>query len=61
MHVDIWWFIGSQLDTGPENLPVLDVPMNGSAIVPWRYHFNTGEISSSPEIGTYFDANRRLK
>ena len=42
-HVDIFWYIGSQLDAGPSILPTLSVPMNGSSIVPWRYHFNTGE------------------
>ncbi|KAH7351012.1 putative alpha-N-acetylglucosaminidase [Rhexocercosporidium sp. MPI-PUGE-AT-0058] len=45
VHVDIWWFIGSRLDTGPETLPILDVPMNGSSVVPWRYHFNTVTFS----------------
>jgi alpha-N-acetylglucosaminidase len=41
-HVDIYWFIGSRLDllTGP--LPTLCEPLTGSSIVPYRYHFNTG-------------------
>lgn len=43
VHVDIWWGIGSRLDVGPETLPPLDDPIRGSSIVPWRYHFNTGE------------------
>lgn len=42
VHVDIWWGIGSRLDTGPSILPQLDKPISGSSIVPWRYHFNTG-------------------
>jgi hypothetical protein len=46
VHVDIFWYIGSRLDVGPSILPALDTPIKGSSIVPWRYHFNTGE----PEI-----------
>jgi len=42
VHVDIFWYIGSQLDVGPSTLPNLDSPITGSSIVPWRYHFNTG-------------------
>lgn len=44
VHVDIYWFIGSRLDVAPSNLPRLDKPIHGSSTVPWRYHFNTGEI-----------------
>jgi alpha-N-acetylglucosaminidase len=43
-HVDIWWYIGSQLNLAPSPLPYLDVPISGSSIVPWRYHFNTGTV-----------------
>jgi len=46
VHVDIFWYIGSQLDTGLSTLPTLDTPFTGSSIVPWRYHFNTGEPES---------------
>lgn len=41
-NVDIYWFIGSQLQLAPEVLPALSEPLTGSSIVPWRYHFNTG-------------------
>ncbi|KAI0107278.1 glycoside hydrolase family 89 protein [Nemania sp. FL0031] len=40
-HVDIWWFIGSQLDAAPRRLPVLSSPLNGSSVVPYRYYLNT--------------------
>lgn len=41
-HVDIYWYIGSRLHLAPSTLPKLEVPLKGSSIVPWRYHFNTG-------------------
>ncbi|KAI0965505.1 glycoside hydrolase family 89 protein [Xylaria arbuscula] len=40
-HVDIWWFIGSQLDEAPSKLPVLSSPLKGSSVVPLRYYLNT--------------------
>ncbi|KAI0202012.1 glycoside hydrolase family 89 protein [Astrocystis sublimbata] len=40
-HVDIWWYIGSQLDEAPEQLPVLNNPLRGSSVVPYRYYLNT--------------------
>ncbi|KAI0536348.1 glycoside hydrolase family 89 protein [Xylaria digitata] len=40
-HVDIWWFIGSQLDEAPRKLPVLSSPLTGSSVVPYRYYLNT--------------------
>ncbi|PVH80836.1 glycoside hydrolase family 89 protein [Cadophora sp. DSE1049] len=55
MHVDIWWFIGSRLDVGPETLPMLDVSMNGSSIIPWRYHFNTVTFSYTTAFWTWED------
>ncbi|KAH9212547.1 putative alpha-N-acetylglucosaminidase [Leptodontidium sp. 2 PMI_412] len=55
VHVDIWWFIGSRLDTGPESLPALDVPMDGSSVVPWRYHFNTVTFSYTIAFWTWED------
>ena len=44
VHVDIYWFIGSELHNAPAQLPRLDTPLNGTAEVPWRYHFNTGIV-----------------
>ncbi|KAI0913825.1 glycoside hydrolase family 89 protein [Ustulina deusta] len=41
VHVDIWWFIGSQLDDAPRKLPVLSSPLMGSSVVPLRYYLNT--------------------
>lgn len=44
-HVDIYWFIGSRLDqisTG--QLPKVDGVLTGSSVVPYRYHFNTGNL-----------------
>ncbi|KAI1418879.1 glycoside hydrolase family 89 protein [Xylaria sp. FL1777] len=40
-HVDIWWFIGSQLDKAPRKLPALSSPLTGSSVVPLRYYLNT--------------------
>ncbi|KAI0400241.1 glycoside hydrolase family 89 protein [Xylaria palmicola] len=40
-HVDIWWFIGSQLDEAPRKLPVLSAPLTGASVVPYRYYLNT--------------------
>ncbi|TCD70100.1 hypothetical protein EIP91_004829 [Steccherinum ochraceum] len=42
--VDIWW-TGSRLDQLPTRLPSVGSPVNGSSIVPWRYHFNTVTFS----------------
>ncbi|KAH9830950.1 alpha-N-acetylglucosaminidase [Rhodofomes roseus] len=38
--VDIWW-TGSRLSLLPTPLPAVGTPVNGTAIVPYRYHFNT--------------------
>ncbi|KAF7794863.1 hypothetical protein EIP86_006005 [Pleurotus ostreatoroseus] len=38
--VDIWW-TGSRLHNLPSHLPSVGKPLTGSAIVPYRYHFNT--------------------
>ena len=42
VHVDIYWFIGSRLDT-VSYLPRPVDTITGRSIVPWRYYFNTGE------------------
>lgn len=44
VHVDIWWYIGSRLDVAPVTLPRLSNPVTGNSIVPYRYHFNTGQL-----------------
>ncbi|KAH9926415.1 alpha-N-acetylglucosaminidase [Fomitopsis serialis] len=38
--VDIWW-TGSRLGQLSSTLPEVGTPVNGTAIVPYRYHFNT--------------------
>ena len=43
VHVDIYWYIGSQMHLAPDILPQPTAPLKGSSIVPWRYHFNTGK------------------
>ena len=43
VHVDIYWYIGSQMHFAPVILPQPTSPLKGSSIVPWRYHFNTGK------------------
>ncbi|TVY80301.1 Alpha-N-acetylglucosaminidase, partial [Lachnellula suecica] len=55
VHVDIFWYIGSRLDTGPDTLPPLDEPINGSSIVPWRYHFNTVTFSYTAPFWSWAD------
>ncbi|KAI1826032.1 glycoside hydrolase family 89 protein [Xylaria intraflava] len=40
-HVDIWWYIGSQLDQAPAHLPALSHPLVGTSVVPYRYYLNT--------------------
>lgn len=53
-HVDIWWYGGSQLDLAPKRLPELSVPLSGCSIVPYRYHFNTGEsVCFSVDTASY--------
>lgn len=42
--VDIWW-TGSRLHELPEHLPAVGTPVNRTAIVPYRYHFNTVTFS----------------
>ncbi len=39
-NVDIWW-TGSRLHELSTPLPKIGATVNGSSIVPWRYHFNT--------------------
>ncbi|KAL6251089.1 hypothetical protein RBB50_001297 [Rhinocladiella similis] len=57
-HVDIYWFIGSQLDQVHE-LPCCTV-LNGSSVVPWRYHFNTVTFSYTTAFWTWEDWELQL-
>ncbi|KAH8648643.1 putative alpha-N-acetylglucosaminidase [Xylariales sp. PMI_506] len=52
VNVDIWWFIGSQLDQAPAELPSLSAPLTGSSVVQYRYHFNTVTTSYT---GAFWD------
>lgn len=45
--VDMWWFIGNRLHVAPQQLPPLQQPIEGSSVVKWRYHFNTGTQPAS--------------
>jgi alpha-N-acetylglucosaminidase len=58
--VDINWFIGSQLHFAPAKLPHLKHPLQGSSIVPWRYHFNTVTFSYTSAFWTWDDWETEL-
>ncbi|TPX13640.1 uncharacterized protein E0L32_005843 [Thyridium curvatum] len=55
VHLDVWWYIGSRLDQAPLSLPKLDQPLNGSAVVPLRYHFNTVTTSYTMAFWSWED------
>ncbi|KAH7912680.1 glycoside hydrolase family 89 protein [Hygrophoropsis aurantiaca] len=52
--VDIWW-TGSRLDQLPANLPAVGDPITRSAIVPYRYMFNTVTFSYTLAFSTFED------
>ncbi|KAF7914792.1 hypothetical protein BELL_0622g00020 [Botrytis elliptica] len=60
LHVDIWWYIGSQIHLAPECLPTLNSTLKGSSIVPWRYHFNTVTFSYQAAFWTWEDWELQL-
>ncbi|KAM0145472.1 hypothetical protein ACHAQE_011257 [Botrytis cinerea] len=60
LHVDIWWYIGSQLHLAPESLPTLNSILKGTSIVPWRYHFNTVTFSYQAAFWTWEDWELQL-
>ncbi|KAK7545285.1 putative alpha-N-acetylglucosaminidase [Phyllosticta citricarpa] len=55
VHVDIYWFIGSRLHLAPTRLPRVNGTLTGSALVPWRYHFNTVTFSYTSAFWTWED------
>ncbi|KAF2141486.1 glycoside hydrolase family 89 protein [Aplosporella prunicola CBS 121167] len=55
VHVDVWWFVGSQLHLAPEELPRLNGSLTGASVVPWRYHFNTVTFSYTTAFWTWED------
>lgn len=54
-HVDIYWYIGSRLNLAPQQLPPVNSTFTGSAIVPWRYMFNTVTFSYTAAFWTWED------
>lgn len=60
LHVDIWWYIGSQLHLAPKEFPPLNSTLRGSSIVPWRYHFNTVTFSYTTAFWTWDDWELQL-
>ncbi|KAK1239757.1 hypothetical protein MKX07_001211 [Trichoderma sp. CBMAI-0711] len=59
-NADIWWFIGSQLDQAPKNLPKLKAPIKGSSVVPYRYYWNTVTTSYTSAFWTWEDWETQL-
>ncbi|KAH0493356.1 hypothetical protein TgHK011_000030 [Trichoderma gracile] len=60
VHVDIWWYAGSQLQDAPPILPKLSSPLEGSSIVPYRYDFNTVTTSYTAAFWTWEDWELQL-
>lgn len=60
-HVDIYWYIGNRLNQAPAQLPRLSEPISGSSIVPWRYHFNTGNVVPCFPLVPFFLILRKQK
>ncbi|PTB63279.1 glycoside hydrolase family 89 protein [Trichoderma citrinoviride] len=60
VHVDIWWYAGSQLEDAPSILPQLSSPLTGSSIVPYRYDFNTVTTSYTAAFWTWEDWELQL-
>ncbi|OCH93008.1 alpha-N-acetylglucosaminidase [Obba rivulosa] len=50
--VDIWW-TGSRLDQLPSRLPAVGQPVHGTAVVPYRYHFNTVTFDYTAAFWTF--------
>jgi alpha-N-acetylglucosaminidase len=54
-HVDLYWFIGSQLDQISPTLPRPNSTITGASIVPWRYFFNTVTFSYTTPFWSWSD------
>jgi alpha-N-acetylglucosaminidase len=54
-HVDIYWFVGSQLDEAASSLPRTNGTITGQSIVPWRYFFNTVTFSYTSPFWSWED------
>lgn len=59
-NVDIYWFVGSNLNLAPQDLPKLNSTYHGSSIVPWRYHFNTVTFGYTTPFWTWEDWELQL-
>ncbi|KAM3512272.1 hypothetical protein MY11210_004056 [Beauveria gryllotalpidicola] len=59
-HVDIWWFVGSELDKAPKTLPRLNKTLEGASIVPYRYHWNTVTTSYTSAFWSWEDWELQL-
>ncbi|KAL7802663.1 glycoside hydrolase family 89 protein [Trichoderma afarasin] len=59
-NVDIWWFVGSQLDQAPKRLPQLKSPLKGTSVVPYRYHWNTVTTSYTSAFWSWEDWETQL-
>ncbi|KAF2104360.1 putative alpha-N-acetylglucosaminidase [Rhizodiscina lignyota] len=55
LKVDIYWYVGSQLNHTPSKLPHLGTPLRGASTVPWRYHFNTVTFSYTAAFWSWED------
>lgn len=60
VHVDIYWFIGSQLHLAPDRLPRMNTTYHGASTVPWRYHFNTVTFSYTSAFWDWDDWQLQL-
>ncbi|EME88218.1 glycoside hydrolase family 89 protein [Pseudocercospora fijiensis CIRAD86] len=60
MHVDLYWFVGSNFDLAPEALPPLKSTYHGSSIVPYRYHFNTVTFSYTAAFWSWEEWEQQL-
>jgi alpha-N-acetylglucosaminidase len=54
-HVDLYWFIGSQLGQIAPVLPRPNSTLTGASIVPWRYFFNTVTFSYTTPFWSWSD------
>ncbi|KAL1643038.1 hypothetical protein SLS61_009426 [Didymella pomorum] len=54
-HVDIYWFVGSRLDSAASTLPRTNGTITGQSIVPWRYFFNTVTFSYTSPFWSWQD------
>ncbi|KAF2626397.1 glycoside hydrolase family 89 protein [Macroventuria anomochaeta] len=54
-HVDIYWFIGNELDKAASPLPGINGTITRQSTVPWRYFFNTVTFSYTTPFWSWKD------